>query len=172
MRKKNLIGRVFGRLTVVSEANRIGGKTAWHCICKCGKQKIAKSHNLLYGHTKSCGCLQKESVCRGSSHGQFKTGRSKDKKGYILLSGYQGHPRSYSSGQVLEHVIIMEKKLGRALLMSERVHHKNGIRHDNRPSNLELWCCNHPAGQRVSDMLSFCRNFLKLYGYSATKKRK
>jgi hypothetical protein len=33
----------------------------------------------------------------------------------------------------------MEKKLDRHLTEEEVVHHKNGIRNDNRPSNLELF---------------------------------
>jgi hypothetical protein len=64
---------------------------------------------------------------------------------------------------VLEHRHVMALHLGRPLLSSENVHHKNGIRDDNRLENLELWSKAQPYGQRVSDKLEWARAFIAQY---------
>ena len=73
----------------------------------------------------------------GENHPMWKGGRSKVTGGYIKIK-QPNHPDVTCGGYVLEHRLVMEKKLGRRLQSIEEVHHRNGIKDDNRPENLEL----------------------------------
>lgn len=69
------------------------------------------------------------------------------RSGYVVLCNEKGRYQ-------FEHRAVMEQMLGRKLKPwpQETVHHKNGIKTDNRPENLELWTSNHGAGQRADDL--------------------
>lgn len=75
MKKIDLTGKKFGRWTVLEEAGKNNhGNYLWRCRCECGNIKINSSSNLRCGHTKSCGCLQKELAKRNNTkHGMNGT---------------------------------------------------------------------------------------------------
>ena len=52
-------------------------------------------------------------------------------------NGYMEFTRGPNKGRT-EHVVVMEKIIGRRLYANEQVHHINHVRHDNRPENLQL----------------------------------
>lgn len=65
--------------------------------------------------------------------------------------------------QVGEHRHVMQAVVDRELTPEETVHHRNGVKLDNRPENLELWASNHPKGQRVLDLIDWARDLLARY---------
>lgn len=83
------------------------------------------------------------------------------KDGYL----YRQHP---SRGRMREHRYQMELKLGRQLQPNENVHHINGIRHDNRIENLELWTRPQPVGIRARDALDWAEQVVGTYGEDST----
>lgn len=66
MKKNELTGKQFGRLTVIEEAGRQRYKNAgyvtWRCSCSCGSTATIRSSHLISGATKSCGCLSREKL--------------------------------------------------------------------------------------------------------------
>ncbi len=83
---------------------------------------------------------------KGRRSWNWKGGRIKDKWGYIQI-WMPEHPNAKMAGYIHEHRLVMSNHLGRPLTSKEFIHHKNGIRDDNRLENLELLTHNVHRGK-------------------------
>ena len=128
------------------------------CIVRgCTSLQISKGY---------CGKHYQRYIIHGDPETSF---RGEIGKGTVTAQGYvilhqPSHPNANKHGRIPEHRLVMSEIIGRPLIDDETVHHKNGIRTDNRPENLELWVKNHHPGQRVRDKVAWAREILERYG--------
>ena len=170
--RKDKTGNRYGRWTVIKftdpppGAARTGSWFEVKCDCGTVAKKAGTSLSNAPGSSKSCGCYKLESsrLRHGFEAANWRGGRTRDEDGYILVY-LPSHPNAKGNGYVPEHRLVMSEVLGRPLLRTETVHHKNGVRDDNRPENLELWTAAHASGGRVSDMIRYARELEALYGH-------
>ncbi len=139
------------------------------CAKQMQRESMIKKFNSSDDSCDICGVKVTPGYNRCRTHsqvgrrgGRWKGGRHLDKNGYTQIWD-PGHPNSNKNGYVLEHRQVMSNHLDRPLTSDESVHHKNGIRTDNRIENLELWSRYQPTGQRVQDLVAWAREILDKY---------
>lgn len=98
----DLIGQVFGKLTVIELDQESSGRRKWICKCSCGNTVSVREYNLKSGNTKSCGCTRKEkSSVRNLNVKQVKTRDNQGgvyyfQPGEIILKGNYESEKKYS----------------------------------------------------------------------------
>lgn len=104
--------------------------------------------------------IYKDGLCNTHHSRVVRTGTSRApgprpfREALIDPNGYR-RIRVAPGAYKLEHRMVMEASLGRDLEPFENVHHKNGIRTDNRLLNLEVWVTAQPSGQRPEDLAAW-----------------
>ena len=116
-------------------------KHIWHACVDCGKERwvVIKRGNPISIRCKSCG--EKSKRLKGLIPSNWKGGRMQDRYGYVWIKVYSDnffYPMLNKQGYISEHRLTMAKHLKRCLNSYELVHHKNGIKNDNRIENLEI----------------------------------
>src|SRR6266436_9745074 len=100
MRKRDLLGQRFGKLTVIASAGRnSNGKTMWWCLCDCGEERFVEACDLVRGHRITCGCGKHEAVRQNNPnyrHGHcWQQGRLSRSTEYTAWLGM--HTRCYNA---------------------------------------------------------------------------
>jgi hypothetical protein len=116
------------------------GETRW---VKCAK----RSKQVRNARCRRCAGIcsaksrRKEAYHRGAGNSAWKGGRLVASNNYIyvwLEESSPYFPMATHNGYVMEHRLIIAQSIGRCLLRTEHVHHKNGMKDDNRIENLQL----------------------------------
>ena len=86
MDTNKFIGRKFGRITVISEHDRLKYDKNWvvrymmNCLCECGTEKVIDLSSLRAGRTLSCSCYNREvNTKKQTTHGLSKENGKKSK---------------------------------------------------------------------------------------------
>lgn len=162
---KGLQGFQKGHKSFISQKTykKIGGK-----VGKILKIKFA-GRTLNTGRTHFKKGISNNAL---QNNPMWKGGRFQNKDGYVLVKAH-GHPMTRSQGYILEHRLKMADHLGRILLKKEVVHHKNGIKNDNRIENLEILTAEKHTSLHCNKQIRFiCLICHKGFNDSKNTKRK
>jgi hypothetical protein len=96
--RKDLSGKVFGKLTAITFIRRQSGKAIWQCQCACGLWTEVDGYNLSSGHTVSCGCQKFIAPAAVVIHGKSKDRVHKIWRGMLARCENPNEPMFYRYG--------------------------------------------------------------------------
>ena len=167
-----------------------------NCIIKHRAKGYCHKHYIAWKKYGTSLKSQKSKICKVEGCNKKHKGHGYCNSHYVAWKRYgeslkaesratgninaQGYRRiKVNKKSMLEHRHFMEQHLGRKLIGTENVHHRNGDRLDNtigpcallreckcegERHNLELWPTAQPSGKRVEDLLAYSEDIQRLYG--------
>lgn len=111
-------------------------KKIWSACESCGFERWVEIRNAgKFKLCRACSNRLPRNHIKGSMHHNWNGGERRV-LGYIYKYMPE-HPCALSNGYIKRARLVLEQKLGRLLTHEEVSHHKNGIKDDDRPENLE-----------------------------------
>jgi len=138
-------------------------KHIWLTCSDCGKEFwVTWRYFRKKGYEVKCpSCRNRQS---SQLRSRYRGGRTKTREGYILVKlrpdDFFRPMAEKKSGYCMEHRLIMARHLNRCLLPWEIVHHRNGVRDDNRLDNLKLF----PSQTQHTPSTHWQKEIIKLQG--------
>lgn len=165
--KKNKVGKVYGRLTVLEQAeDHIGASgrhfAQWLCQCECGNTTIVQGGDLASGHTQSCGCWKTETTKIRMTKNENIYDLETYEYGVLWVDGVDSKQILFDledAEEIQKHQWCIGKKYpittinGKNVSMHQLIGRKGYDHHDQNPLNNQkcnLVLCTHQENIRNS----------------------
>jgi len=122
------------------------GRTVARTCAICAKEFQARAYEVKHGRARFCSksCQVRDQHRNGVYLGARKGSEHHNWKGGVARSGgylrelAKDHPRAYGGRYIQQHILVVERIIGRQINKREHVHHIDGNRSNNDPKNLAL----------------------------------
>lgn len=177
-----MIGKRYGKLTVIDFSHVIKGNSYWKCKCDCGNNKILPAHSLKSGNTSSCGCFKVYKHAQGETgfnilYGTYKmNSRNRGKKFDLSLEEFKKitSERCYYCGTEPISIAKTTWNIKDSKKLDHTVYRYNGIDRIDSSKGYEKnnivpcckWCNIAKANRTLAD---FKKHIFKIYVFLISK---